>query len=199
MNFISSAFSLLVFGFLAGFTFAQPRCDTLDISSFTGQCISFNSDSVAVEIQSYEDGKPSGLWKQLNAKGDVIGARYFPIEGDSLLAENQPADSNNVELKLASFPGGDVAMKRYFGANKKYPAEAKKNCLQGVVYTSFLVDTVGQISEINIERGIDSATLDAEAIRLIENMPDWIPGQEGEEKFTMRIKIPVLFRLPECN
>jgi TonB family protein len=188
-------FSIIAFSFSS---LAQPKCDTIDLAVYTGTCLHYK-DSVAIEIRSYAEGKPSGIWKKLNKKGDIIAARYYKVENDSLAAENQPADSNAVEETFASFPGGHKAMKKFLSTNKKYPAEAKKNCIHGIVYMSFLVDTLGNITETTVEQGIDSTSLDIEASRLISSMPTWNPATEDKKKIPMRIRMPISFTLPECK
>ncbi|HAA13524.1 MAG TPA: hypothetical protein DCE41_18260 [Cytophagales bacterium] len=95
---------------------------------------------------------------------------------------------------MAEFPGGHSAFMQYVKENLEYPAEARKVGIQGNVYISFLVTEDGQIREARVERGVNDY-LDEEALRVIEQMEDWEPAENNGEKVTMRILLPIKFRL----
>lgn len=194
-------FSILFCSLFSMSAFSQVAdCDTINLSDFSGQCNMRNKDGIIIELRSYQAGEPSGLWKKLNKEGDVIGAQFYKNGADSMIVNEVPKnDSGEVKTVYASFPGGMKALKQFLVANKQYPPEAKSNCIHGTIYMSFMVDTVGDISEIKVERGVDSLTLDAEAIRLIEAMPKWVPGTEDEQKIPNKIRLPISFRLPDCK
>ncbi|MDE6303594.1 MAG: energy transducer TonB, partial [Paramuribaculum sp.] len=51
----------------------------------------------------------------------------------------------------------------------------------------------GEIHNIEVIRGVEK-TLNEEAVRLISEMPDWVPGKvEGEKVATLCI-LPIAFR-----
>ncbi|MEP1956858.1 MAG: hypothetical protein ABJJ26_18085, partial [Algoriphagus sp.] len=52
----------------------------------------------------------------------------------------------------------------------------------------------GSLSDIDILRGIGGGA-DEEVIRIIENAPNWIPGEQRERVVNTRMRIPVRFRL----
>lgn len=92
------------------------------------------------------------------------------------------------------FPGGMQALMQYLADNIKYPVEAQRNGTQGRVITNFVINKNGSITDINIVRGIDPL-LDAEAIRVISNMPNWKPGQQRGENVKVRYTLPVVYKL----
>ncbi|MDE6832303.1 MAG: energy transducer TonB, partial [Muribaculaceae bacterium] len=74
------------------------------------------------------------------------------------------------------FPGGDSARLNYINANRLYPADDFNNGVQGRVVCSFVVNADGSISDAAILKGV-SKSLNDEALRLINSMPDWVAGQ----------------------
>lgn len=83
--------------------------------------------------------------------------------------------------KIPEFPGGAKAIKEYLSKNMKYPAEAKEKGIQGRVIVQFVVDEKGKVTSPKVARSVE-ASLDSEALRLIENMPRWTPGRKLNEK-----------------
>ena len=92
------------------------------------------------------------------------------------------------------FPGGSTAMMQFLSENVKYPKIAHENGIQGRVILSFIVEKDGSISEINVVRGVDPS-LDLEAKRVIESMPNWKPGKQSGKEVRVKFTLPVVFRL----
>jgi TonB family protein len=88
---------------------------------------------------------------------------------ETLIADNRPSPT------AASFPGGVVAFSKYVSENMRYPEEARKNNISGIVSIAFAVNKDGSINNITVPEGIGYGC-DEEAIRLIKNSPKWIPG-----------------------
>ena len=100
----------------------------------------------------------------------------------------------NVVEQMPSFPGGMEALMQYLAKNMRYPVEAQKNKVQGRVVVGFIVSKDGDIKKAHILRGVDPE-LDAEAIRVIESMPRWIPGMQRGKAVAVSYTLPVMFRL----
>ena len=108
-------------------------------------------------------------------------------------AEEQGEVFQTVE-EAAMFPGGMEAMMKYLQENIKYPEQAKNNGVQGRVIVQFVVNKDGSISNDTVVRSVDPM-LDAEAIRVVRNMPNWTPGKQKGEAVRVRFTLPVTFRL----
>ena len=100
----------------------------------------------------------------------------------------------NVVEQMPSFPGGMEALIQYLAKNMRYPVEAQKNKVQGRVVVGFIVSKDGDIKKAHILRGVDPE-LDAEAIRVIESMPRWMPGMQRGKAVAVSYTLPVMFRL----
>lgn len=95
---------------------------------------------------------------------------------------------------MPSFPGGDAALFKYLNDNIKYPVIAQESGIQGRVTCQFVVNRDGSIVDIEVVRSVDKS-LDAEAIRVIKNMPRWTPGKQRGKTVRVKYTLPVNFRL----
>ena len=92
------------------------------------------------------------------------------------------------------FPGGERAMSEWLQRNIKYPIEAYEANEQGMVYVQFIVYKTGELSDFKIIRGV-SDSIDAEALRVVKKMPNWIPGTVRGTKVSVRYTLPISFKL----
>lgn len=91
------------------------------------------------------------------------------------------------------FPGGESALVCFINRTRKYPAEAYKKGVQGRVTCSFVVNCDGSVSHIKVLRGVET-TLNAEAIRILSQMPAWAPGSIDGHPVPVRVIYPIPFR-----
>lgn len=78
--------------------------------------------------------------------------------------------------------------------NIKYPTEAKKQRIQGIVYAKYVVRTDGSLSNIRIERGIGGGC-DDEVLMFINNLPAYVPGYQDGKTVPVQVTLPVKFKL----
>ena len=95
--------------------------------------------------------------------------------------------------KMPEFPGGQQALMRFLAENIRVP-NVGDHPPTGRVILQFVVEIDGSITNIEILRSIDR-NLDQEAVRVIESMPNWIPGEQRGVKVRVRFVLPVTFRL----
>lgn len=95
---------------------------------------------------------------------------------------------------MPEFPGGAAERIKYLSENLQYPEIAREANIQGTVHLSFVVETDGRITEVEILRGIGGGC-DEEAVRVVENMPRWIPGKQRNVPVRVRFNFPVKFIL----
>ncbi|OPZ29966.1 MAG: transport protein TonB [Bacteroidetes bacterium ADurb.BinA174] len=117
------------------------------------------------------------------------------VAGNSVYAQNQKGDEIFTEVeKFPEFPGGNEAFMKFLAENIMYPVIAQENNEQGRVVANFVVEKDGRISNIKVIRGV-TAGLDAEAMRLLNSMPDWQPGEHKGQPARVRFTLPIVFRL----
>ena len=110
-----------------------------------------------------------------------------------------PADPNralDVVEEMPQFPGGPSKLFEFLASNVNYPTEAEKAKIQGRVIVSFVVEKDGSISEAKVVKSIDPS-LDAEALRVINARPNWIPGKQKGEPVRVKYVVPMTFRLED--
>ncbi len=92
------------------------------------------------------------------------------------------------------YPGGQAAMMQFLSNNIRYPVIAQENGIQGRVICNFVVERDGSITDVQVVRGVDPS-LDREAVRVIQQMPNWKPGRQRGQSVRVRFTLPVVFRL----
>lgn len=110
-----------------------------------------------------------------------------------------PMDKANSKVyevveQMPEFPGGQAALLEWIADNVIYPPVAEQNGIQGRVVCTFIVETDGSVSDVQVVRSIDPS-LDAEAIRVLSNMPRWNPGKQNGEAVRVKYTVPVTFKL----
>lgn len=100
--------------------------------------------------------------------------------------------------KMPEFPGGKQRLLNWVMKNIQYPAEARRKGVQGRVVITFVINKNGKAVEPLIVQSVDPL-LDKEAIRLINSMPKWEPGEEKGEPVRVKFTMPINFRLSGGN
>jgi protein TonB len=100
----------------------------------------------------------------------------------------------DVVEQMPEYPGGQAALFEYLSKNIKYPADAEKKKVEGKVFVTFVVDSDGKITDVSLLKKV-FPSLDAEAIRVISAMPNWIPGRQKGQAVRVKYTVPIMFRL----
>lgn len=111
---------------------------------------------------------------------------------------NNEVDTTKVYTEVeqrAQFPGGDKELIKYLAWNLKHPHQwCDTEHIEGRVVVRFVVKKDGTITNIEIFRSLDKA-FDKEAVRLVEQMPKWIPAKQNGEDVDAYCVIPITFKL----
>lgn len=128
------------------------------------------------------------------------------LENDSTLAETNSNMSGtgtdtsglgngfSVIEKFPSFPGGEIARKKFIKENIKLSQGFIDAKMKGTVYISFIVEPDGSVTNIKVVSGIGLGC-DEEAVRVAKLMPKWIPGTRKGEPIRVVLKMPITFAL----
>jgi len=90
------------------------------------------------------------------------------------------------------YEGGNAEMIKFIQKKLRYPAYAAKMGIEGTVYVSFVVSANGDITNIEIIKGIDKSCND-EAVRVISLMNRWKPGMQNKIPVSVRMVLPIKF------
>lgn len=99
---------------------------------------------------------------------------------------------------MPEYRGGDEKLQKFLQDNLIYPQSCKDSNIQGTVYVGFIIEVDGSISDVNILRGVNRE-LDAEALRVINLLPKWIPGEQRGKPIRMQFNMPIKFTLDTVN
>ena len=156
----------------------------------------FNYQSLKKRIRMMTINK-SSRWNTLRALAVV------PVIALALLAfanpktETAPVSGDNKVYEtveqMPEYPGGVVEMTKFLQRNIQYPANAAKNEVEGRVILQFVVEKNGQIGEVKVVRSVDPE-LDAEAMRVVKSMPNFIPGRQDGKPVAVLYTIPISFK-----
>ena len=96
--------------------------------------------------------------------------------------------------QMPEFPGGIQELMSFLSKNIKYPASAMAKNVQGRVIVQFVVEKDGTPTEFKVIRSVDP-DLDAEALRVMKEMPKWKPGMQRGQVVRVKYTVPVTFRI----
>ena len=136
-------------------------------------------------------GMPAEAAAPETAAADSLRGRVAGVTAGSSKDDGRVFD---VVEEQPRYPGGTNALMTYLRDNIKYPAEAAKAGIQGMVIVQFVVGKDGTVRDVKPIRNI-SPELDAEAVRVVAAMPKWVPGYQRGEAVNVRYTLPVNFRM----
>lgn len=130
-----------------------------------------------------------------NTEIEIIDDYEEEVEDDTpfMIVENMPALGDCKKLR------GDerhtctqMEIIKYVSQNTKYPPIAKDAGIQGTVFVYFVVDKTGKVADAKVLRAVDPR-LDKEALRVIQSLPKFEPGEQRGKSVSVQYTIPVKF------
>ena len=106
----------------------------------------------------------------------------------------QQTEFFNTAEEMPQFGNGMEDVVAYFQENIQYPASAIRDSIQGKVFTFFVIEENGVVSNPSIYRGVRS-DIDNECLRAIQIMPKWKPCKQGGRPVRCRYSILFSFIL----
>jgi len=112
---------------------------------------------------------------------------------------------NSVDKK-PEYPGGEDAMWEYIRQNMNYPKETN---IEGKVVVRFIINKYGKVEQAEIAQSSIKQTgskksgnkanpqlvlLEKEALRVVNSMPSWAPGEKNGKKVAVYYTLPLAFK-----
>lgn len=120
---------------------------------------------------------------------------HLTLSKDGLKSfSEKPSDVYLNVDQMPIFPGGLQAMRVFLAMNVKYPREAIQSKIHGKVYVNFVVDELGDVTNVKIIKGA-SWILEDEALRVIKLMPKWEPGRMEGKAVKVSYTVPINFNM----
>ena len=95
---------------------------------------------------------------------------------------------------MPSYPGDMTECYMFIARQMHYPEEAEEKGIEGRVLIRFVVEKDGRLTNFEVIESPDPL-LSNEALRVLKQMPKWIPAKNKGKDVRCRYSMPILFRL----
>ena len=127
-----------------------------------------------------------------NNNSNTQSENVTPTNSNTYSPSEKVYSSTEVDV-APKFNGGDMGeFTKWINQNVVYPDIAKQYDIKGRVITKFTIHSNGQISDIQILKGVDPS-LDKEAINVLKKAPALTPAKKGGENVAVSYMLPVDF------
>ncbi|MVN20031.1 TonB family protein [Mucilaginibacter arboris] len=160
-----------------------------------GDLLTFELVGYVTITTSFSDLKnktPLIILLDMTRVNKLVAKYNFPSTTDSSIVSFAAVE------KLPTFPGGQAAFGNYLSKAIRYPKEAKDQKTQGRVIVSFIVEKDGKLNNIKVLRDIGGGCGE-EAIRVLSESPDWIPGTQNGKPVRVAYTMPINFSFTNGN
>lgn len=98
--------------------------------------------------------------------------------------------------QMPELPGGGGAQAIVNAIQKavRYPGRAVSSGIEGKVYATFVVNSLGEVTDIQITKGLGYG-IDEETIRAIKTLPRFIPGRQNGRAVSVSYTVPITYKI----
>lgn len=147
-----------------------------------------SQEFTADEIIAEEDNEAARSKKMA---APLAGAES-PVAREAVTTESKLETSNS--YKAAEPEKGMKSYNRYLKRNLKYPYAAQESKIEGDVVLELTINTFGSITNINVVESLGYGC-DQEALRLVKDGPNWLPGSSNNTVIIDKVRVAVPFKL----
>jgi len=163
-----------------------------------------NVDSTSTQTSANNTTKPDTSIKEeleieyTDTLFPLIGEVEFEFETNDTSMKYTCDKNGNFTFveNMPEFKGGIDSLILFITQNVKYPEWERKNNIQGTVYSQFTIDLNGKVKDVEIIKTVEgSKFINEEVLRVINKMPDWIPGKHNGKNVNVKFTLPVKFNI----
>lgn len=121
---------------------------------------------------------------------ETVPVQFALIQGRIAL----PPECSDTKSREEQMECLNLWLSKYLRDNVSYPRIAREMKLQDKVFATFIIGQDGVVESVKIERGAHES-LNEEAQRVLQEMPEFIPAHHLNKKVRMQMTVPVNFRL----
>ena len=147
---------------------------------------------------NYVKGKYNDVWKFYFNSGKISAIETYQ---DSVLTDikfwnegGSVEDKNLIPEIMPKYIGGEEALYKYLFNTVNYPKSARDNNIQGTVYIKFIIGYDGSVEDVDVVRSVNPL-LDAEALKVIKEMPKWTIAKSHNRPARVTFTLPIKFKL----
>jgi TonB family protein len=174
----------------------------------TGKALVVNGNGYFVEHETginlideegyLQDGLREGEWKGIEKNKDSTIA-FTEVFKKGLMITGTANISGKTftytsRIIEPEYKGGSQQFYNFLSHNIQYPLNARKNNITGSVYLSFWIEPDGSVTNAKVVRSPD-AELGAEALRVVQQSPNWLPASQFGRPVRVQYTVPVNFSL----
>ena len=144
-----------------------------------------------------------GTWNRYYESGGKKAEEYYKdniMYGNLRWREDGTEALSNVFLisdPLPKFDDAGINFTSYISRRVRYPSEAVKADIEGVVYVEFVVTENGDMAEIALRKSAHPS-LDEEALRVIKSVnKKWVPGKIDDKPVRVMTVQPLTFLISD--
>lgn len=123
-------------------------------------------------------------------KGDELDAKTIATIKQSDLIYSDAGTLPKDKKSGASF--SNLTLMRHLFSNLQTPKDAKAEGVKGTVEVAFIIDTKGNVTNIEVIKGVDPR-LDKEAVRVISLLEGFEPAQLQGKAINLMFIVPISF------
>lgn len=185
----------------------------------SGDELCYYPNSQLARKKQYLDGKLHGKSQFYTLDGELQSESYYLfgeevkritlINKDSLklterelglmqLFEDMPIhiDCIQIENEEERNQCASLWMQKYIGRTTRYPAQPRDAGIDGRIWIRYIVNEKGSLEEIEVIETVEGGgALEAEAIRVILTLPEFVPGASFGERVKVQYTVPINFKL----
>ncbi len=129
-------------------------------------------------------------FKPIEKKGNVMSV------ADDTIKTNVTGEVYEEVDEMPVYGKGQQDLVDYIVGEVKYPDDARKKGIQGKVFVSFVVTPKGDVKDVSVVEPVNDL-LDAEAIRVVSSMKKWNPGKLNGKAVSVKMVMPIMFKLDD--
>lgn len=140
-----------------------------------------------------KNGFKEGVWE---GSFNKLKCRYKETYKEGTLISGESFDEKNISYQYTEdeirpeSKNGMASFYKYVAKNFKLSQEAIRNNVSGKIYIGFVVDVDGKIVEPKVIKDLGFGTGE-EAIRVLINSEDWIPGKLKGQNVRCSFSLPI--------
>ena len=166
----------------------------------TAKIESTNNEAAITESLVLEDSSDESLAvknnledlkNKLSAEEVRKAEKFSTVDNIPLFSACKDAKEND---RLDCF---NIEMVKHIQKYFRYPSQAVKESIQGEVWVRFIIDKNGQVKNIKALGPKNGELLNNEAVRVVSQLPQFIPAEKGGDRTSVKYGFPIMFALDE--
>ena len=195
---ITYFFVFIVFIYISSCGAKKDKSDESEVSEITADETTSSKENSQSWIDDSEMDVLSNTWVAEDDKGELSStwtedAYSEELSTSSGLANSWVDESGETVHAKAEIPpefiGGKEALFNYIKGTITYPEDVEA----GNIYVAFIIGSDGGVRDARVFKGVKE-NMDKEALRIINNMPNWDAGLIDGKPVASVYGLPIIFK-----